>query len=760
MPIPSARFRAVLAAALLLGSALPAGSGPAAKDRKADWVPVGLSGGGAMFAPAISGADPKRILVNCDMSGAYRSLDGGRTWEMIHHAQLGGNTRCRPCWHPKDPNVVWAAHGWDGKLRVSRDGGRTFSDLGDLANLRGEIAVDPQRPDFLLAGSGEEVRRSADGGRTWDLCEGPRGEAVGFAFGTPGKANRRMAFAATHEGMWRSDDGGSTWIEKTSGLPGRDLRHFSGGFDGKGKGMLYCALPARNDGGKYAGGVFASRDAGESWQSAMGEGINQDVEAADSWAMGDVAQYHFVLTTPARPLTVWALNANTGVLPPHHTAAYRSDDGGKSWRPTFYPDPRFGSKYNVERDYTTVMDGQYYQGRPNGAAVCPSDPDVLVMVDDGNCILTVNGGKTWYNGHARESRNQEHFECTGLVVTTVHHHYVDPAEPKRRYICYTDIGFARSLDEGKTWRWWGKDEKAPWKNTCYELAFDPDVPGRIWGAFSDVHDIPNGNIIWGNHRSDGPGGVCVSTDFGEHWKAANEGLPAAPCTSICLDPKGKAGARTLWCTMFGHGVFRSTDDGKSWTRKSEGLGHERNRRAWRVQAHRDGTLFCVVTALRADGQWVEDGVGLYRSRDGGEHWQKITDPPPTWWLKDFTLDPVDSRKIWLSAANTGGDRPGGLFRTVDGGASWKRVVQKGPEHWGAYLSPHHPGWVYLTLCEGAPEEGLWLSRDLGEHWEPFADLPFKNVQRVEFDPRDPGTIYLATFGGSVWKGPAAPERRD
>ena len=51
------------------------------------WTSLGLSGGGGMFTPAISPADPNLVLVNCDMSGVYRSIDGGQNWEMIHYPQ-------------------------------------------------------------------------------------------------------------------------------------------------------------------------------------------------------------------------------------------------------------------------------------------------------------------------------------------------------------------------------------------------------------------------------------------------------------------------------------------------------------------------------------------------------------------------------------------------------------------------------------------------------------------------------------------------
>jgi hypothetical protein len=63
----------------------------------------------------------------------------------------------------------------------------------------------------------------------------------------------------------------------------------------------------------------------------------------------------------------------------------------------------------------------------------------------------------------------------------------------------------------------------------------------------------------------------------------------------------------------------------------------------------------------------------------------------------------------------------------------------------------------MTLTEGAPGAGLWLSRDHGQTWKAFDALPFSNIQRVEFDPADPARIRLATFGGSVWCGPIAPD---
>jgi hypothetical protein len=76
----------------LISALIPANS-PAQATR---WQPTGISGGGGMFAPAISPANSNLMMLNCDMSAAYLSEDGGHNWRMIHHAQLRSDTACRP----------------------------------------------------------------------------------------------------------------------------------------------------------------------------------------------------------------------------------------------------------------------------------------------------------------------------------------------------------------------------------------------------------------------------------------------------------------------------------------------------------------------------------------------------------------------------------------------------------------------------------------------------------------------------------------
>ena len=716
-----------------------------------------------MFSPAISPADPNLMMLNCDMSAAYISEDGGRNWRMIHHAQLRSDTRCRPGFHPSNPDIVYASSG--GQLRISRNRGRTFAQIGDLReSLQGEIAISPCDPNMMLVGTRNgQCRLSRDAGATWVACKGPEGPVIGFHFDCTSQG--RVMFAATDKGIWRSDDGGQTWVEKNQGLPWKEIQGFAGGSNEAGNLiMLYCTVRSRDENGVFKGGIYRSCDRGETWQSAMGGGLNTETQKADQWAYGSISQYHQVLSTDTKPLTVYTMNTSTGFHPPHGDTVYRSDDGGKTWRATYFQDPRF-EQYNVAPDYVTASTGQSFKGgeTPFGAAICNTDPNRVILVRN-EVHVTHNGGTAWISGHTYPAKGQipkpgSAWVCNGLVVTTTWNYYIDPLEASRHYIAYTDIGFSRSLDGGKTWIWWDKDSWSPWRNTCYEIVFDPAIPGKIWGAFSDVHDIPNDNIISERHGHDRPGGVCISRDFGASWESEARGLPPRSVTSIVLDPRSPKEARTLYAGVFMEGVYKSTDDGKTWTLMRNGLGSDENRRVSRVVLHNDGVLFAMVCAMRpALGKpLMSAGVGLYRSRDGSETWEKVNASQLFLYPKDFMVHPRDSNRILVGACDSSWqDKSGGLYSTEDGGKKWQRIGRQGPQTFGGYFHPKLEGWIYMTLTEGAPGAGLWLTRDNGQTWEAFNDLPFSNIQRVMFDPSDDALMYVTTFGGSVWKGPVEP----
>jgi photosystem II stability/assembly factor-like uncharacterized protein len=477
----------------------------------------------------------------------------------------------------------------------------------------------------------------------------------------------------------------------------------------------------------------------------MGEGID-----TRGGRRGGPVRFEFVVTTDVNPSRVYAARGG------EDGQVFRSDNRGASWRPTL--DLTMSSPtFNIGPNY--LVDERGVGGETiSGLGINPSDPDHVVVTDWMDCYISRDGGATWAAAHTRSAEapgrrgKGMRWVNNGLVVTSVWHYYIDPFEPARHYIAYTDIGFARSTDAGKTWYW---QTGRPLRNTTYELAFDPETPGTIWGAFADLHDIPNSNVISGRHYSPrAGGGVGLSTDFGVTWADTSRGLPGKPITSVVVDPRSPKGGRTLYASAFEDGVYKSTDGGKSWAKASEGLGHPGGSlRACRLILHRDGTLFCLVTALRLGIRYVAEGPGLYRSTDGGTSWQRVNRSRPLLWPKDFDVDPRDSRVIYLGAADAS-RYEGGLYKTADGGATWERVARRGGDCFGATIDPRRPNRVFLCIAEGGSEPGLWRSDDAGKTWVALDGMPFRHAQRVSFDPADPAVIYVSTFGGSVWKGPA------
>lgn len=753
------------------------------------WTPVGLCGGGGLGHPAICPQDTQTLLLETDMGSRFLSRDGGRFWRPIHHAEIGSSFRsCPPVFDPHTPGVVIATRGFQGRaLYTSHDYGLTWTPwpedrLPSDATIR-RMVMDPDVPGRLILANREgEVFLTSDGGKTWTSARLPGGDVLYLVIDRTSPPDARQYFAATAEGVFRSEDGCKTFRKVGSkGLPGDlSLRAFCGASDAKTT-MLYAVTPCRLDDGDLEGGVYVSADLGETWQRVMNQGINTQTERSSQWAGGDIPQYSHIRASNGDPMRAYVYCRGTSYFPPNHSTIYRTDNAGKSWREVFFVDPRF-EQHNAEDDWMTTFRGTSWVSAPISMEISPTDPDVLMRTSSMFAYITYDGGDSWRAVHARPAGDVQDdrtltWKNNGLVNTTTWHYYIDPHDASRHYIAYTDIGFARSFDGGVTWRWWGPGEKKlqpgegrdmpvprRWANTCYEIAFDPARPGRLWGAFSSLHDIPNENSVW---RAVDPatheGGICRSDDYGRTWNVVNAGLPEAPCLSVLLDDSTEPD--TLFASFYGKGVYISRDGGKTWTSTPAQPGTQKNRRITRLVLHDDGTLFAMVTGLRqgANGPFLDDhSTGLWRSDDRGTTWLRLG--PDVLYPKDFGVDPADSDILFVGACDApdeeGTRNEGGLYRSTDGGKTWNRVLRKSGTHFGATVHPDRKGWVYAT-CTGwsaKPEGGLFLSKDSGETWQAFSYLPFASIHRVAFDADHPDTIRVTTFGGSVWKGPAEPVR--
>src|ERR1700761_1356072 len=158
--------------------------------RPGDFKIVGPGGGGAMFRPVVSPHDPNTVLVACDMTGAYITHDGGKSWRMFN---LRGVAEFF-VFDPRNKNVIYVM---STALWRSEDGGDTWhviypkpasikgvkmnsdhSDEDVLAepNPLGDIsamAIDPSNSKILYAATGDRksgpfaLNISRDAGESW-----------------------------------------------------------------------------------------------------------------------------------------------------------------------------------------------------------------------------------------------------------------------------------------------------------------------------------------------------------------------------------------------------------------------------------------------------------------------------------------------------------------------------------------------------------------------------------------------------------------
>jgi photosystem II stability/assembly factor-like uncharacterized protein len=208
------------------------------------------------LAPAPS--RPSRLYAGV-MDTVLRSDDGGVTW--VHNEfrdGLTGGWVSGLAVHPIDPDLVFAAG--DHGLQHSRDAGITWSGRPAYPLDRATaVAFDPQHPERMLAtSSAGGIFRSTDTGATWQLLPGTDGlhaGALAFDPRDPSIVLATSPFAG--EGIFRSVDGGETWVASAVGTDG----------------VISSLLFSPEGGEAFAAGtagIFRSADGGKVWQPVAG----------------------------------------------------------------------------------------------------------------------------------------------------------------------------------------------------------------------------------------------------------------------------------------------------------------------------------------------------------------------------------------------------------------------------------------------------------------------------------------------------------
>jgi photosystem II stability/assembly factor-like uncharacterized protein len=227
------------------------------------------------------------------------------------------------------------------------------------------------------------------------------------------------------------------------------------------------------------------------------------------------------------------------------------------------------------------------------------------------------------------------------------------------------------------------------------------------------------------------GGVWKTTDGGIRWLPIFDGQPVQAIGSLAVAPSNPnvvwAGTGEAWAIrdsdMLGDGMYKSTDAGKTWTH----TGLDETGRIGKIIVHPTNPDIVFACALgRVTAPQQERGV--YRTLDGGLHWNRVLFVDENTGCSGLTLDPHNPNVLftgtWQVEMHTwamfSGGAGSGIYVSRDGGTKWTRIESRGLPHSplgkiDVVVAPTDSSRVY-ALIQTKDQGSVWRSDDGGVNW--------------------------------------------
>ncbi len=610
------------------------------------WRCIGPFRGGRTVA--ISGVphQPNVYYMAAVNGGVWKTNDFGNTWFPIFDDQPSGSVGALAV-APSNPDILYVGSGeglqrpdlavGDG-IYKSTDAGRTWTHLGlrDAEQITA-IVVDPKNPDrVFVAAEGHPygpnvergVFRSLDGGKNFDkvlykdentgaadLVMDPADPQVLYAAlwaarVAPWEVRGGESFVIAGSGLYKSTDGGTTWLPLTKGLPtGEDgLARIGIAIASSEPKRVYLTVESKNKGA----GIYRSDDAGESFAL-----VNSDhrIGGRGPGAMG-------IAVAPDNPDVIYVAN----------TTSWKSTDGGKTF---------FG-----------------FKGAPGGDDyqriwISSENPQIIALSADQGAAISVNGGATWSSWY-----NQPTAQFYDVTTDNRFPYWVYGGQQESGSVAtksrsdYGEISF--------------RDWSLPGVFEYGRIAVDPTDANVVYGAkltrtrqdIGEVADIAPEPIRRGEYRYNrtlplvfspfdprtlyfGANVLFKTSDQGRSWSIISPDLtresyeiPANLGAFSAGDPeKGKHRGTiyalapsfkepdTIWAGTDDGLIQLTRDGGKTWKNITPPQLKPWSKVAILEASHFDaGTAYAAINSFRLDDLRPH----IYRTHDFGATWQEIT----------------------------------------------------------------------------------------------------------------------------------------
>jgi photosystem II stability/assembly factor-like uncharacterized protein len=634
-------------------------------------------GAASIGAIAVAPSDPNVIYVGTGSAcprgnvspgdGVYKSTDAGDTWRHIGLPEAGQIGRIVV--HPTDSDIVYAAvlghiFGSNPERGVYRstNGGLTWSKVLFVSDQAGavDLSMDASNPRILYAAIWQAQRTP------WTMISGGPGS-----------------------GIYKTTDGGNTWVELTEGLPE--------GVKGRIAVTVSPAAPNRvwalveHD----EGGLFRSDNGGKKFRL-----VSSDRELRQrAW------YYTHLEADPRDADTVYVLNV----------MFWRSIDGGTSFRPIRVP-----------------------HGDNHALWINPDDPLNLIEGNDGGANISFNGGRTWST-----QQNQPTSEIYRLTL--------DDQTPFWLYGGQQDnsaVAIPSRSPGGIAWRDW----YAPAGCETATVAVDPRNPNITYGGcyggsigrYDREIEHQQEMMAWPQMVV---GQQAKDLRYRFQWNSPIRISPHDPailyhCANVVLRSSDEGRTwEEISPDLTRNDESKQGYAGEPITMDNTGVEVYGTIFAFEESPHRAGLL------------WTGSDDGLVHiSDDNGATWRDITPAGMAEWgtVNAIELSAHDPGRAFIAVHRYREDdfRPY-IFRTDDYGASWTRLTDGSngipANHFVRVVreDPDRKGLLYAGT-----EFGMYVSFDDGVGWRPLQlNLPVTPITDMAVKR---GDLVVATQGRSFW----------
>ena len=695
------------------------------------------------------------------MSELFHSTTTGGSWAPVSHTQIQGN-RASQVQFTSSANTLYCINYMNDSPTPckSTNGGVTWSNLAGDPTFGGAywISADTSSTARLLVSDYNDVYFSSDGGTTFNsriTLAGPNGCYVAGAFW-----NGTTIYVATSLGVYTSTNNGASFSAATlPQIASREIVGFTAAYSAPTTRLM--AVTA-SSGSLYPGllveGLFYD-------EASPLQVYSLDVGAA-SWTAKQtgLASTDRITMLAMSPFNITVCYAAGGQYNTDWPAVYKTSNAGTNW----------SSVYNTTTNQNIVTGwqgsggdrGYGYGGGQTGLAIAPTDANRAAICDYGTIHVTTNGGTTWRQAYVSQADENpanvntpaaKSYHSAGLENTTSWK--LCWSDANNVWACFSDIRGIRSTDGGATWSF---NYTGHTNNSSYDCIKHPSN-GNMYLATGTNHDMYQTTHLTDGTIDAGGGTILFSSNNGAVWNPLHD---FSDCVfDLSLDPNA---TNTMYAAVVNSstgGIYRTTNlqNGASstWTKLNNPprtQGHP-----YSIQVLNDGTLVATYSGRRAvvSGSTVfTDSSGVFVSTDNGTSWADRADANMHYYVKDLIVDPHDAaQNTWYACVWSGYGGPlttnnqaGGLYRTTNRGVNWTRINSLTRVS-SCTIDPTVTGEMYLST----ETEGLWFSQNYTAGSPTFTLVssdPFRQPERVYFNPFVAGDVWVTSFGNGLRHGTA------